>query len=212
MKCLPINVNIDGQQTLVVGGGQIAYRKVLSLLEYGAKVKVVSPELVDDFASLEGLEIVKREYMEGDIDGAILVISATSSQDANRMVYNHASSAGILVNVVDQPHLCTFIFPSVVSRGELIISISSGGASPTLSKELRHQITDLIGPEYGRHVEFLAEMREAVKETTPDIATRSQIAKQLAAPRFREIIESSGMDEARAQAKTVIEEILNSHT
>ena len=212
MKCLPINVNIDGLQTLVVGGGQIAYRKVLSLLEYGAKVKVVSPELVDELAALQDIEIVKREYVEGDIDGAILVISATSSQEANRMVYNHSSAAGILVNVVDQPELCSFIFPSVVSRGELIISVSSGGASPTLAKELRHQITDMVGPEYEGHVQFLAEMREAVKKTTPDIATRSKIAKQLAAPRFREIIENSGMDEARAQAKVVIDETLKAES
>lgn len=204
MKCLPINVNIEGQQTVVVGGGNIAYRKVLSLLEYGAKVKVVSPELVDELAALDGIEIVKREYMKGDIDGAILVISATSSEEANRMVYDHATVAGILVNVVDQPDLCTFIFPSVFSQGDLLISTSTGGASPTVAKQIRKELESAFGPEWGQHIGLLGEIRAELKESSLDIAARSKVAKALAEPHFREVIRTEGIEKAREMAHEIV--------
>jgi precorrin-2 dehydrogenase/sirohydrochlorin ferrochelatase len=212
MKCLPINIHIEDRKVLVVGAGNIAHRKVLSLLEYGAQVTVVAPDILEELAQVENVTFVKRGYEKGDINGACLVISATSSQDVNTLVHAHAIEAGIPVNVVDQPHLCTFIFPSIVNRGELLISVSTGGASPTLAKEIRRMIEEDVGIEYEAHVEFLAEMRALTKETFTDIATRSEIAKQLADPRFRQIIQDRGMEEARSEAGKIIEATLKAQS
>ena len=208
MKYFPINVNIDGQQTLVVGGGNIAWRKVQSLIEYGAKVKVVAPEIISELAAMAEVEFLKREYRQGDMDGARLVICATSSQEVNRMVHDHAVEAGILVNVVDQPDLCTFIFPSVFSQGELIISASTGGASPTVAKQVRSKLEEAFGPEWGLHIALLGEMRGKIKDTSLGIAERSAIAKQLAEPRFREIIRTEGIEKARTAASRIVAEFL----
>ncbi len=208
MKHFPINVNITDRLTLVVGGGNIACRKVQSLLEYGAKVRVVAPDIVDELAGMGGVELIKREYRQGDMEGACLVICATSSEEVNRTVHEHALAAGLLVNVVDQPHLCTFIFPSVFSRGDLLISASTGGASPTVAKQVRHKLDSAFGPEWGEHIQLLGEIRAELKESSLDIEARSQVAKKLAEPYIREIIRAEGIEKARAAAQQIVDEAL----
>lgn len=209
MKHFPINVNIDGRQTLVVGGGTIACRKVQSLLEYGAKVKVVAPDIIDELAQMDQVEFVNREYRRGDMSGSCLVICATSSEEVNRAVHADALDAGILVNVVDQPHLCTFIFPSVFAQDELLIATSTGGASPSLSKQIREKLEETFGPEYGLHVKLLGQIRAELKETDLDIGKRSAVAKKLADPHYRDLIKNEGFEKAREAAQKVVDEALS---
>ncbi|MGC8833742.1 MAG: precorrin-2 dehydrogenase/sirohydrochlorin ferrochelatase family protein, partial [Armatimonadota bacterium] len=126
----PVFLDLRGKRVLVVGGGQVALRKVKSLLECGAEVLVVAPEAVPDLQQMarDGrIRLVSREYTEVDLEGASLVISATDSRDVNQRVSADAQARGVFVNVVDDPELCSFIVPSVMRRGELVVAVSTGG-------------------------------------------------------------------------------------
>ncbi|GFP32062.1 precorrin-2 dehydrogenase / sirohydrochlorin ferrochelatase [Candidatus Hakubella thermalkaliphila] len=162
----PINLNITHKSCLVIGGGKVAQRKVEGLVESQASVTVISPSTtrVLDALAVQGLiRIIRREYRQGDLEGTFLVISATDDEEINQAVFAEASEKGILVNVVDQPELCNFIVPSVVRRGDLVISISTSGKCPALAKRVRKQIEKQYGPEYQEYLLLLSQAREKIK-------------------------------------------------
>ena len=115
----------------------MAYRKACSLKESGADVVVVSPEVCPEMVNEDGLVLIKREYEECFLDGALLVIAATDNEAINKKVTLDAEKRNIIVNVVDYPERCSFIVPSTINRGDLCISISTGGASPAVAKRIR---------------------------------------------------------------------------
>ena len=140
MEYYPIFMDIKGKPCVVIGGGRVAERKVLSLLNAGAKVCVVSPRLTDGIKKLvreRRVKVIKRAYKQGDIDSAFLAYSATDKREINREIFKEAKGKGILLNVVDVPDMCNFIVPSVVERGDLLIAISTSGKSPALAKRIR---------------------------------------------------------------------------
>ncbi|WP_176232902.1 precorrin-2 dehydrogenase/sirohydrochlorin ferrochelatase family protein [Candidatus Hakubella thermalkaliphila] len=162
----PINLNITHKSCLVIGGGKVAQRKVEGLVEGQASVTVISPSItrVLDALGAQGLiRIIRREYRQGDLEGAFLVISATDDEEINQAVFAEASEKGILVNVVDQPELCNFIVPSVVRRGDLVISTSTSGKCPALAKRVRKQIEKQYGLEYQEYLLLLSQAREKIK-------------------------------------------------
>src|SRR5262245_2635023 len=129
MRYYPIYLDLNGRDVLVVGGGAIAEGKALQLVEAGARVTVVSPELTDALrAAVEREEInhLSDAFAEGDLNGAFLVIGATDDRNVNERIARAAKERGLLCNVVDQPDLCNFITPALVTRGELQISVSTG--------------------------------------------------------------------------------------
>ncbi len=138
-KFYPIYLDVKDKKCVIVGGGKVAYRKVCSLKEAGAEVVVVSPETCPEMANEEGLTLVKKNYDESVLDGALLVIAATDNEEVNKKVVADAKKRNIIVNVVDRPELCSFIVPSTINRGDLCISISTGGASPAVSKSVREE-------------------------------------------------------------------------
>lgn len=148
MGYYPIAIDITGKPCLIVGGGRVAIRKAGALLEAGAEVTLLSPDVDDSAADLSGIEIIRREFAPGDTAGYVLVIAATDNREINALVSAEAEQNHALVNVVDDPELCTFIVPAVVRRGDLIISISTSGSSPALAGHLRRQIEEEYGPEY----------------------------------------------------------------
>lgn len=165
MRYYPAFLDLQGKPCVVVGGGGIARRKVNALRACGARVTVVSPEVVRPLAALHRRrQIVWRRgrFRPGDADGAFLIVAATDDQAVNRAVFARASSRRRLVNVVDQPALCSFIVPSIVSRGGLTIAISTGGASPALSKWLRRDLTARYGPRFARVLERMRAWRASV--------------------------------------------------
>ena len=175
MRYYPAFLDLQGKPCVVVGGGGIAWRKVKALRACGARVTVVSPEVVRPLAGMaRRQEIVwrRRRFRPGDVDAACLVVAATDDQRVNRAVFARASLRRRLVNVVDQPALCSFIVPSIMSRGALTIAISTGGASPALSKWLRRDLTARYGPRFAR---VLERMR----------AWRAQVHRRHASPRQR---------------------------
>jgi precorrin-2 dehydrogenase/sirohydrochlorin ferrochelatase len=152
---LPVFLTLDDRPCVVVGGGQIALRKIQELLEAGARVSVVAEEPSPELKRLHGEGLVglsERRYRTGDIEGSFLVFAATDDPVVNEEVYHEAERLGILVNVVDNPGLCNFYSGAVVRRGPLRIAVSTGGCSPSLAAEIRREIEELFPEAYGDYV------------------------------------------------------------
>ena len=156
-------IKLGGRRCLVVGGGDVAERKVTALLECGARVTVVSPELNDGLqqaAQARQVGVLRRAFRPGDLDGMMLVIAATDDPQVNAQVSQEAQRHGLLVNVVDDPAACNFIVPSVVRRGDLIIAVSTSGRSPALSKKIRRMLEEQFAPEYEAFLDLVSQVRQ----------------------------------------------------
>jgi precorrin-2 dehydrogenase/sirohydrochlorin ferrochelatase len=192
-----ISLNLEGTPCLVVGGGIIALRKVESLIASGAKVKVVSPEVASEIEALEEVEILRRRFRVEDLHGRFLVISATNNREVNEQVAKAARKRGMLVNVVDVPDLCNFYVNAQVRRGDLTISVSTGGASPALSKRIRREIERVYGEEYGHFLLLMREYRPMLIREVVDPERRSKIFKTLANAGIEKIYLEQGEAAAR---------------
>ncbi|QOJ24334.1 MAG: uroporphyrinogen-III C-methyltransferase [Gammaproteobacteria bacterium] len=167
MDFLPVFLDIKNKMCLVVGGGEVATRKVQLLLQAGAQVSVVSPELnfeLNEYRMLGKIQHLATNFQADQLRNPALVIAATDDRDTNRQVSAAAQQRQIPVNVVDNPDLCTFIMPSIVDRSPLLIAISSGGQSPVLARLLRAQLETMIPAAYGRLAAIAGKFRERVKQ------------------------------------------------
>jgi uroporphyrin-III C-methyltransferase/precorrin-2 dehydrogenase/sirohydrochlorin ferrochelatase len=170
-------LNLQGRRCLVVGGGSVALRKVLGLLEEGAVVTVVAPRAeadIEEQARRRRLVLEKREYRPGEAAGYALVLAATDRREVNRRVYDDAEAAGIWVNVADDPPLCTFHLPARVRRGPLEIAIGSGGHAPFATRRLRQLLERRLGPEWGPWAETAARFRDEVRERGLSVTERER--------------------------------------
>ena len=168
MKYFPINLSISDRKCTVFGGGKVAARKTLGLLECGAIVRVISPELVTELKTLVKKRLIsweQREYQPGDLAGSFLVIAATDNTLVQKEVYREAEENGQLVNVADVPELCNFILPASVKRNDLSISVSTAGKSPALARKIRQNLESIIGQEYGVLADILGLLRQEVLKT-----------------------------------------------
>lgn len=160
-----ISLDLFQKDCLVVGGGQVAERKVRSLLECGARVKVISPEITPGLGKLaaEGL-ILCREgfYQDSDLTGVFLVIGATDREEVNRRVADDCAARNLVVNIVDDPGKGNFFVPAVVRRGALTIAVSTEGKSPMLARKIREELERAYGPQFSEFLELLGQLRERV--------------------------------------------------
>ena len=179
----------------------MAYRKVCSLKEAGAEVVVVSPETCPEIANEEGLTLVKKDYDESILDGALLVIAATDNDAVNKKAALDARKRNIIVNVVDRPELCSFIVPSTINRGDLCISISTGGASPAVSKSVREELEVVFGPEYEEYLNLLTKMRSIAMSDIKDSDKRRKVLQRLAEKDILDIVKNKGVAEAEARIR-----------
>ncbi len=166
METLPIFMKVQSRPCLVVGGGEVASRKVNLLEKAGASITVVAPDLHPELQQLlvDGrIRHLQAVFDPAQLDGVMIVIAATDDTEVNRAVSHAAQARNIPVNVVDAPELCTFIVPSIVDRSPLLVAVSSGGAAPVLARMLRTRIETMIPATYGRLAAFAAEFRDAVK-------------------------------------------------
>jgi len=167
MDYLPVFLKVKQQNCLVVGGGKVAARKVQLLLRAGARVHVVSPEIKDELAGLlqqsPSVSYCAETFRPEHLRDRALVIAATHDRVTNQAVSAAAKIAGIPVNVVDNPDLCTFIMPSILDRSPIIVAVSSGGSSPVLARLLRTRLEALIPAAYGRLATYAAQFREQVR-------------------------------------------------
>jgi uroporphyrin-III C-methyltransferase/precorrin-2 dehydrogenase/sirohydrochlorin ferrochelatase len=209
MDFLPVFLNVRGQTVLVVGGGEVATRKAGLLLDAGAKVGVVAPELCQTLQvqAEEGrIQWRRGRFAPGDLDGRVLVIAATDDAEVNRDVSQLAKKRGIPVNVVDSPELCSFVMPSIIDRSPVQIAVSTGGTSPVLARLLRMRLEAAIPSTYGRLAAMVEKYRNAVKERFKDVNARRVFWEGVLQGRIAELV-FSGKDEdaERSLQKAVAE-------
>ncbi len=200
MKNYPINlVGRALSSTIVIGGGEVAARKVEGLLDAGAQITVISPTLTPDLQLLADsgrIAFTARPYREGDLSGAFLVIAATGDSEVNLSVWREAKRCGCLINVVDDPRHSDFITPAVVRRGEMSLAISTGGSSPALAHRLRERLESLIEPEYGPLTEILAELRPELIDHFSPGEPRFQAAFRMIDSEILNILRTQGKEAA----------------
>ncbi|MEQ1590078.1 MAG: siroheme synthase CysG [Gallionella sp.] len=172
MDYLPIFTKVKGKLCLVVGGGEVGQRKAGVLLEAGAVVRVVAPEILPDLAHQKNVEAIVARFAESHLDGVTLVIAATNNREVNRQVSNLAQARNIPVNVVDDPELCSFIMPAILDRSPLMVAFSSGGASPVLTRMMRGKLETMIPQNFSRLAAFAERFRELVKQRVTNPAKR----------------------------------------
>jgi len=192
MPTLPLNIHMHGKTALIVGGGKVALRKIHSLLAAGAEVRLVSREVSPEISGLaaEGLISVRLgNYDPTDLEQAFLVVTATNDAAVNLAVAADAVKQGILVAVTDNPTAGNCTFPALLRRGDLEISVSSGGRCPTLAADIRDVIADVINEDYGPLLEHLAAEREKLLTDGSSSTYNKQILRSLARQLILELTE-----------------------
>ncbi|MCP5004139.1 MAG: bifunctional precorrin-2 dehydrogenase/sirohydrochlorin ferrochelatase [Planctomycetes bacterium] len=200
----PVYLDISGKKCVIVGGGKVAFRKACSLQDAGGEVAVVSPDICMELEKQKGLTVVKKNYEEGFIDNAFLVIAATDNEEVNKRVVADAEKRNIMINVVDCPELCSFTVPSTINRGDLCISISTAGASPAFAKNIRRELEGIFGPEYEEFVNLLSKMRTLALSNITDESRRRKILQRFAGEDFLETVKTSGVEEAEIKMRKLI--------
>jgi precorrin-2 dehydrogenase/sirohydrochlorin ferrochelatase len=185
----PLLIDLLDRPVLVVGGGNIAERKVDSLLEAGAQITLVALTLttrLHALADAKALRAHHREFEDSDLEGMLLVISATDDRRIQERVAAGARDRGILVNTVDRPALCDFIVPAVIRRGDVVVAVSTSGKSPALSAALRAKLEGVVTPDAARAVRILGLIRAAVHDRFADADRRKEA--------FQSIVDSGILD------------------
>ncbi|QZY57359.1 precorrin-2 dehydrogenase/sirohydrochlorin ferrochelatase family protein [Crassaminicella profunda] len=181
-KYYPIMLDVCEKKCIVIGGGKVAERKVISLLTCGAKVKVISLKHTNRLKELQlekKIELIERSYTVGDIKGNFLAFIATNQGKVNEICIEEARNEGVLVNVIDNPCECDFVVPSVIRRGDLQVTISTNGKSPMLSKKIREELEEIFGEEYTEFISALGDLRKIALKEIDDIHIRRNIFKRI---------------------------------
>ena len=199
MDLLPLFHNIRGRRCVVVGGGDVALRKLRQLIDAGAAVVVIAPEIngaVRELAENHSLSLQQRPFADDDLKGAALVIAATSDQAVNCHVSQLAQANNLPVNVVDSPELCSVVFPSIVDRSPVQIAISSGGKAPVLARMLRTRLEGLIPAGYGNLAALAGKFRSRVKDNIDNALDRKAFWEEVFEGDIAELVYTEKLDEA----------------
>ena len=186
MRYYPAFLDLQGLACLVVGGGQVGERKVKTLVDCGAVVHLVSPELtpfLEEEVRQGRVRLLAPEFLPEHLEGMLLVIGATDDPEVNRRISAEARSRNLLCNIVDKPRECNFIVPSQVRRGDLVIAVSTGGRSPALAKKIRQDLENLFPDIYSSYVALLGRVREyLLAQGLPQAKNRQIFASLIEAP------------------------------
>ena len=196
MRYYPICLDVKDKKCVIVGGGEVAARKIVFLLNCEANITVISPQIKEEinaFVQEKKIELIDRKYQEKDLNNAFLVIVATDDQELNKQISHEARNKGILVNMVDSAEDSTVILPAVLSRGSLSIAVSTEGKSPALAKKIRDDLREVFGKEYIGFVELLGNLRQVVK-TTFDQPKRHIIWNKLLTSELLELLKKGRTD------------------
>lgn len=176
----PINLKIDDMKIVIIGGGKVAYRKCMNFLAFNKKVSVISKDFVAEFEDIKDyVHIINDTYDEKYIKDAFVVVAATNNKDINRQIGIYCREYGKLVNIVDDAGLSNFTVPSFVKRGDLLLSISTGGKSPSLSSKIRKELEVVYDESYEEYVKLLGEVRDIIIKNTIDIKERRTKLKEI---------------------------------
>jgi len=185
----PIYLELRDQPCIVVGGGKLAEEKVVGLLAVYAKVTLISEKITSHLKQLveeNQVTYIPRPYQHGDLTDAFMVICATDNAEINQQVWDEASAAHKLVNVVDDIPHCNFIAPAIIRNGDLTVAISTSGRAPALAVRLKERWQKELGHEYGDFLELARHLREPLAQHIPDFATRKKL--------WYEIVDSGILD------------------
>ncbi len=211
MRYYPIHLDLQGRPVLMVGGGVIAEGKTEQLLAAGAQVHIVSPTLTDrltELATQSALTWRPGEFCADDLDGIFLVFSATADQPVNEAVARAAAERQLLCNVVDQPALCNFITPALVTRGALQISISTAGGSPSVAQLVKRHIAEVIGDEYGELLKLAAQLRSQLKAHGVGYAGRRDLLNEFVESEALALLRAGRRSEAEQLAQAVLARVV----
>ncbi|NMC27710.1 MAG: bifunctional precorrin-2 dehydrogenase/sirohydrochlorin ferrochelatase [Syntrophomonadaceae bacterium] len=200
----PIFLNLAGRNCLVAGGGKVAERKIATLLENNALVKVVSPECTAEiavWASQGRIAMHSRNFEAQDLEQVSLVFAATGDVHANSHITSLCREKGIWVNAVDDPPNCDFFVPSILRRDSLCIAVSTEGKSPLLAAKLRRDLEEFIPPEYGEWVEILGDLREQIKNSTLDSGERKEIIASLVNSDILDLLREGQREQVKERIK-----------
>lgn len=195
MAYFPMFVDMTERECLIVGGGNVAYRKVMVMLDFGAKVTVVAEDICDELRKLiagdranngwfssdaaDRITIIKRRFERKDCDGMEMVIAATDDNALNHEIAEYCKAKGIMVNAVDQKADCSFIFPSYIKEKNLVAAFSSGGNSPVLTQYLKGKEKEILTPFLGELNEYMGQIREKVIAEYDTEAERKRVFKEI---------------------------------
>ena len=199
MRPYPIMMNLEGKQIIVVGGGRVALRKINGLRESGAYITVISPILENELKKLAengNISWIEEEFDESLLDlspEAVLVFGTTDQREVNLRIQTASTKRKIPCNIADVPDLCTFIVPAVITQGDLIISVSTGGSSPALARRIREDLEKVFGPEYAVMTRLMGGLRKQILST----GSSSDENRKL----FLEIVDSEMLDALRQNDK-----------
>jgi precorrin-2 dehydrogenase / sirohydrochlorin ferrochelatase len=183
MSLFPMFVRLEGKLAIVVGGGQIAEGKIESLLSAGARIRLVAPQInqrIAEWVRFGKIAWLPKEFASCDLDGATLVIAATSAPGVNKSVFDEAESRKILCNAVDDIENCHFYYGAVVQRGDLQIAISTNGKSPALAQRIRKELEEAYPVEHAEWLDWLGAAREVLRSGRSDPEDVSAILHHLA--------------------------------
>lgn len=198
----PVTLNLKGKFCTVVGGGNVALRKVKSLLAQGAEVTVISPALHPDLLAIQGQFVwMNSIYKEGQLEGSFLVIAATNQRDVNHQIAQWCEENQMLVNVIDSLQESSFTVNSVVQRGNLQLTVSTNGISPAISKKIRQQLEQQFGAEYGVMLEIVTEARREAMQTIADEEKRRQFLQSLADMELPELLQQETREAVEKRVK-----------
>ncbi|HEX3037056.1 MAG TPA: bifunctional precorrin-2 dehydrogenase/sirohydrochlorin ferrochelatase [Thermodesulfobacteriota bacterium] len=220
MNYYPLNLNLRGKKCIVVGGGKVAERKIIGLLDCKADVTVISPKLtpkLEELVNKNKISYVSRNYRQGDLacseslspaqdklslsNRAYLVIASTDNRKVNRQVGEEAGRLGILVNVVSAPKHSDFTVPGVLRRGSLMVTVSTSGKSPAFSRRLRLELEKTLGEEYEIFTELLGAVRKKFRSLPPE--KRRRIHTEVATSEIPELLRSKKYNEAEEEFKKI---------
>ncbi|MFA6849477.1 MAG: bifunctional precorrin-2 dehydrogenase/sirohydrochlorin ferrochelatase [Selenomonadaceae bacterium] len=203
----PINLSIKGRRCAVVGGGRIAQRKVKTLLCEGAAVVVIAPRITEEISTLhdEGKIIWKKAvYTKGSLQGFFIIICATDDAAVNAVAAAEAKALGALVNVVEPSDLSNFMVPAQVRRGNLLLTVSTGGRSPAFSRQLKHELELSFGDTYGIWLEILAGLRLEMKERLENSCKREEFWRYALDAHLLELVKQGKFEKAEAEIRNAI--------
>ncbi|ROL57276.1 bifunctional precorrin-2 dehydrogenase/sirohydrochlorin ferrochelatase [Bacteroidetes/Chlorobi group bacterium Naka2016] len=208
MAYFPILIDLEKFKPIVIGGGEVATRKVKNLIEFDATPKIIAPEVTQELNVLISnykLDFEKRKYLEGDIQGFNFVFVATDDATVDEIVLKDAVKFGAIVNFADKPEICNFIMPSYIKRGDLVIAISTGGKAPFLARCLREMLEKKFPLNFKDFVELSAYFRTKLKGIEVPKNVKDAIVDEFLAVKWLEIIEEDGIEYAKLLVNNLIE-------
>lgn len=193
----PINLELDKFNVAIIGGGEVAYRKCKNFINFSKSVKVISPEFLDEFYSFKENEVqlIEDSYKEEYIKNCFIVVAATNNKEINTRIGEYCKAHNKLVNVVDNVELSNYTVPSYIKRGDLLISVSTGGKSPSLSKKIKMELEAQYDDSYEEYIKLLGEVRASIINMHDDILVRKKLIKGLI---------DMDLDELQAESKKYI--------